>query len=247
MLERGRAVVWSCSRRARSRVGAVAHGLATGPSRRVLAFTTRVALLLAGASVIGTAVAVMLWDDLGPGPLDVFIGAIRRHTGLPLALAMWTTVGTLIAVAWRLGRRPGAGTLLAPFAVGAVAQVVTGVLGGVAVPESSLTRVVIHLAAIGAAGIGAGALIASGLGAGSGELLAAAASERTGRREPQVRMALEVGWVAIGLALGGPAGLGTVLVALFIGPAVAAGLRLVDRTLASARRQVALSLVALAP
>ena len=220
----------SLSRVVLSRAGAIAELIATSPMRRVLGLSTRIALLLAGSTLIAAAVAVTLWTKLGPGPLDVFIGAVRVHTGLPLSVAVWLVVGTLIAVAWALGRRPGVGTIVGPVVVGIVMQSVSSVLANYEAPTSIIVRIAIHLVAIGAVGIGAGALIVSGLGAGSGELLASAASTRSGRTEPRVRLAFEVTWLVIGVALGGPAGFGTVLVALTIGWSVANGHRMVDRT-----------------
>ncbi|MEZ7960457.1 MAG: hypothetical protein QMC04_00890, partial [Ilumatobacter sp.] len=82
-------------RRAWSRAGAVAAVVSTGPPRRVLAYSTRLLLLVAGSCLIAASVAVTLWTDLGPGPLDVFIGAIQTRTGLPLTVAVWATVGSL--------------------------------------------------------------------------------------------------------------------------------------------------------
>jgi uncharacterized membrane protein YczE len=79
----------------------------------------------------------------------------------------------------------------------------------------------------------------SGLGAGSGELLAAAASDRVGRPESLVRPMFEATWIIVGVALGGPAGLGTVLVAVFVGPSVARGYGLVDRLAARSVQRLA--------
>ena len=218
------------SRLALSWVGAIADVIATSPMRRVLGLSTRITLLLTGSAIIAASVAVTLWTQLGPGPLDVFIGAVRVHTGLPLSIAVWLVVGMLIAVAWALGRRPGVGTIVGPLVVGVVMQSVSALLADYEAPTSIVLRAGIHLLAIGAVGIGAGALIVSGLGAGSGELLASAASNRWGRTEPRVRVAFEVTWLVIGVAMGGPVGLGTILVALTIGWSVSNGHRMVDRT-----------------
>lgn len=208
------------------------------PTRRALALTTRIALLLSGTLLVGCAVAVMLWDDLGPGPLDVLIVAIRNHTGLPFAPAMWLTIGLMVAVATGLGRRPGTGTVVAPILIGPIAQTVLDLLADVSPPNSMFARTAIHLVAIGAAGIGAGSLIVSGLGAGSGELLAAAASDRSGHSEPRVRLAFEAAFVVFGVLLGGPFGFGTMLVVVFIGPAVAIGFRIVDTLAGRVRARV---------
>jgi uncharacterized membrane protein YczE len=158
-----------------SRAGAIAAVLADGPMPTLLRRSARVGLLVAGSVVVAAGVAVMLWTRLGPGPLDVFIGAVRVRTGLSLTLAVWLVIASLIV---------------------------------------------------------------SGLGAGSGELLASAASDRTGRPEPRIRMAFELVWLAVGVMLGGPIGVGTVLVALTIGPAVAVGYRAVDATAVSCRTRL---------
>ncbi len=192
-----------------------------------LRFSVRVGLLVAGSVTIAVAVALTLWSGLGPGPIDVFIGAVRVRSGLALGPAVWLVVGSMIVAAWLLGRRPGPGTLISPLIVGATMQVVSDALADVAVPDALAARVAIHLFAVGAIGVGAGALIVSRLGAGSGELLASAASDRSGRTEPRTRMAIELSLLAIGVALGGPIGLGTVLLALMIGPAVVVGHRFV--------------------
>jgi len=108
-------------------------------------------------------------------------------------------------------------------------QAMLSVFDDVDPPDVMALAALIQLAAVFVVGLGAGALIVSGLGAGSGELLAAAASDRSGRAEPRIRMAFELTWLGAGIALGGPIGVGTVLVALTIGPAVAVGYRAIDR------------------
>lgn len=227
--------------RAWSRAGAVAAVLAAGVPRRVLALTTRVVLLAWGALTIGVAVGLMLWNDFGPGPLDVFIGAVRTRTGLPLAVAVWVVVGAMAAVAWALGRRPGVGTLVGPMIAGPVMQATVSLLDRFETPGSFLAHVVVQLVAVVVMGFGAGALIVSGLGAGTGELLAAAASDRSGRPETRVRFAFEATWLVLGVVLGGPFGVGTVLVAASIGPSVAYGFRCVDRVVADSRRHLGLA------
>ena len=218
-----------------SRAGAIAAVLATGPMPRLLRRSARVGLLVVGSMVIAAGVAVMLWTELGPGPLDVFIGAVRVRTGLSLTLSVWLVIASMISVAWMLGRRPGVGTLVSPLIIGPVLQAMVSGLDGVEPPAAFVAVVAIHLAAVFVVGVGAGALIVSGLGAGSGELLAAAASDRTGRAEPRIRMGVELTWLVVGVSLGGPIGVGTVLVALAIGPAVAVGYRAVDTAALSCR------------
>lgn len=234
------------SRRAWSHAGAIAEVLATHPARRALGFGTRLTMLLAGSATIAVGVAFLLWNNFGPGPLDVFIVAMRDRTGLPLMIAVWLTIGVLTLCAWALGRRPGFGTIVGPLVTGPIMQLVLLALERHDGFDWLPAKVAVHLFAIAAIGAGAGLVITAGLGAGTGELLAAAVSDRSGRSEPRMRMLLESAWLVVGVALGGPIGLGTVLVALAIGPSVAGGHRMVDNAVTSGRRRLSDARFALA-
>lgn len=209
-----------------------------GPTQRMLRGSVRLGLLVAGSLLIAVGVAVMLWTGLGPGPLDVFIGAVRARTGLSLTLSVWLVIAALIGAAWAMGRRPGPGTIVSPLIVGPIMQASLSLFDRVDPPGALALVVAVHVAAVFVVGVGAGALIVSGLGAGSGELLASAASDRTGRSEPRLRMAFESSLLIAGVALGGPIGIGTVLVALTIGPAVMVGFRTVDGVAVSCRTRL---------
>lgn len=185
-------------------------------------------MLVGGSLLIAVAVATMLWNSFGPGPLDVFIAGLRESTGISLTLAYWSAFAGMLVLALMLGRRPGPGTVVTPLILGPAVESMLSVVDQFDRPESLWLQVIIHVAAIGLAGVGAGTLIVSGLGAGTGELLATAASDRTGRPEPYVRLGFEMGWLVVGVLLGGPIGVGTVIVAGLIGPAVANGHRLVN-------------------
>ena len=215
-------------RRAWSRAGAVASVLDQGVTRRVLSLSSRTVLLVLGVLTVSVSVGVTIWNDIGPGPLDVFIGAIRERTGLPMSVAVWLTVGSLIAVAWLLGRRPGLGTFASPVLMGPMLQAVLTGLEMFEPPASMAVRVVVHLVAIAGIGLGLGMLIVSGLGTGSGELFADAASDRVRQPVSRVRPMIELSWIVLGGALGGPLGLGTILVAALIAPAVSRGYSVAD-------------------
>lgn len=225
-------VIDRLSARPWSRAGAIAavtERMTQGPRRsRAFAFGARTTLHLMGVVVIAFGVAMMLWNNFGVGPMDVFIGAIRVRTGVPLAVAVYITVGMLLALAWLLGRRPGIGNLLTPLVLGPVLQLFFAQFQHLPAPQGLLMQVPVQLVAVAVIAIGAGATITANIGAGTAELLTAATSGKTGHSEPRVRLALEMSWFGIGALLGGPFGVGTVLVALTIGPAVARGYALVD-------------------
>ena len=196
--------------------------------RRTAALTTRIGLLATGAAFIAVGVAVTLWTGLGAGPMDVLLVTLNARTGLALPFVVWLVAGTLMATATLIGRRPGFGTFLAPLIVGPILGLVRAVLATVPPPSHAAAVVAWHLAGVATIGLGAGALIVAGLGSGTGELLAGATAQRTGRRESHIRAGIEMTWLTIGVLLGGPVGVGTVIVAILIGPAVANGSRIVD-------------------
>lgn len=214
-----------------SRAGAVAVVMAQRSRGPALRFATRASLLVVGSTVIAAGVAGLLWTGLGPGPLDLVTTAVSARWSVPLTFAVWGLAACMILAATALGRRPGIGTLVLPFLSGALLPVFIRTFGRVTPPAGvSVVGLTAHTAAIAAIGLGAGAVIVAGLGAGMGELLAAAASDRAGRPEPVVRTTIELSWLAIGVALGGAAGVGTILVTLLIGPAVRLGHAVVHRT-----------------
>ena len=187
-------------------------------------------LLVLGGAAISVGVAAMLWTELGPGPLDVFITAVVTRFGVPITFVVWGVAAVMVGAAVALGRRPGAGTLVLPLVTGIMLPVAMGLLDHWTPPAGvSVVGLAAHVAAIATVGLGAGAVIVAGLGAGFGELVAAAASARVGRSEALVRTAVELGWLVVGLLLGGTVGVGTVLVALLIGPSVRSGISVVGR------------------
>jgi len=223
------------SRRAWSRAGALVDGLATSPKRHAYSLSWRFAMHLTGCALIAVAVAAMLWNDFGPGPLDVMIGAIRDLSGLPLTYAVWATTGSLLLVAWALGRRPGFGNLVTIVTVGPLMQLALARLAQLDAPDPIAAKVAVHVVATALIGLGAGMNVFANLGAGTSELLTSATAQKVRRREPHVRMAFELTWLGLGALLGGPLGFGTVIVAVLIGPFVARGYRTVDTAYTSAR------------
>ena len=228
-----------------SRAGAIAAVAANRRLHRVLPTTVRVILLVGGAITIGVGAATTIATGLGPGPFDVLVTGMSSAIGLPFAVSLWILAGVLGVISALLGKRPGPGTVLAPMIIGPMIGTMAGPLGallnatvdalfgssqrsGLASVASYATLGAAHVVGVVIIGFGAGAMIVSGLGAGTGDLLASATSSKLGRSMPIVRTALEVGFVGLGLTLGGPAGVGTILVALTVGPSVRFGHARVD-------------------
>jgi uncharacterized membrane protein YczE len=232
----------SASARLWTRAAIAAGSFASAPRRRTLRVTRGIGVHVIGSVILAAAVGLMLWNNFGPGPIDVFIVALTEHTGLPLAVALWLTIGTMLMLAWALGRKPGVGSIVTPIVIGPAIQFFVSVFDAYEAPTALIAKVGVQLLALVFVGLGAGAIIASGLGAGMGELLAQAGADKSGQPPQLVRVGCELTWLAAGVLLGGPVGLGTLIVAVAIGPAVGRGSLFVNGILgsltAAARRQI---------
>jgi uncharacterized membrane protein YczE len=140
-----------------------------------------------------------------------------------------TTIGisALILLAWiPLGERPGLGTIANAIVIGLGIDVVLWVLGptsdvlGVRLLEVALTIVLV--------GVGSGLYLTAGLGPGTRDGLMTGLARRTGWSLRATRVGIELSACAVGVALGGTLGLGTLAFALLIGPAVQLALGRLD-------------------
>ena len=81
-------------------------------------------------------------------------------------------------------------------------------------------RVALMIGGVLVIGVGSGFYIGAGMGAGPRDSLMLVSASRTGVRIGVVRAALEIAVTAVGFALGGTIGIGTLVFAFGIGPAV---------------------------
>jgi uncharacterized membrane protein YczE len=93
-------------------------------------------------------------------------------------------------------------------------------------PDSTIVRLAFVLVGIGIIGIGSGLYLTTNLGPGPRDGWMTGLHLRTGWPISGVRLGIEVTVVVLGWLLGGTVGIGTVLFALLVGPAVGYGLRL---------------------
>ncbi|WP_258566242.1 YitT family protein [Streptomyces parvulus] len=172
--------------------------------------------VLAGLALYGFSLALLVEAGLGADPWTVFTQGVAGHTGLSLGQVVIVTSLALLLVWIPLRQRPGAGTLANALLVGPALDLSLTVLptpGHLALRAGFLAAAVIGTA------VATGLYIGAGWGPGPRDGL------MTGLRDlglPLVlaRAAIEIGVLFTGWLLGGRVGIGTVLFALAIGPAV---------------------------
>jgi uncharacterized membrane protein YczE len=186
-------------------------------ARRPLAWVR----LLAGLWLFALGVVLGLRSGLGVSPWDVLHDGIRQASPLSFGAATVLVGVVLVVVALAAGVRPGPGTLVNMVAIGlfADALLASGFVQDLAA-GSLPVRLAAVLAGVGLVALGSALYIGAGLGSGPRDSLMLALAARTGLPAGLIRGLLEGSVLGVGWLLGGVVGVGTVLFALGIGPAV---------------------------
>lgn len=173
--------------------------------------------LILGLVAYGGGVGLMVIAAIGVSPWDVLAQGIARVTTLDFGLATILISGIVLLLWIPLRQRLGIGTVANAVMVGAVAQLV---LWFVPAPQEIWIRALVFAGGLAIVAIATGLYIGAGLGPGPRDGLMTGIVARTGWPVWAVRTGIEVTVVAIGWALGGNVGVGTLAFALLIGPMV---------------------------
>jgi uncharacterized membrane protein YczE len=184
--------------------------------------TRRWSAALAGWTLIGCGVSLLIASGLGGSPYDTLILGVSHRVGLEPGTVSWVLGALMLLLASVLGRTPGIGAVLGIAVVGAVLAVLVPLFSSLAGPAQLLA------APLGLASLllGVSLGVASRIGPGPVELVHLALTQR-GLPFLPVRFALDASCLALGLVLGGPAGPAT---AVFLLTAPAALRRLAPLT-----------------
>jgi len=175
----------------------------------------RILQLCFGVFLYGIGIAFIVRGAIGAAPWDVLTQGISFH--VPLSFGVITIiVSAIVLLLWiPIRQRPGAGTIVNALFVGPSAD-----LGFLVIPRTDQLWLQVLYFAIGLTVLAAatGLYIGAHFGPGPRDGLMTGLHQRTGWPIWVVRTALEVTVVAVGWALGGNVGVGTVAFALLVGP-----------------------------
>ncbi|WP_374953817.1 YitT family protein [Rathayibacter sp. AY1H3] len=171
--------------------------------------------LLVGLILYGFADAMMIRAAIGVDPWTVFAQGVAHQTGLGIGL-LTNVIGLLVLLLWiPLRQRPGLGTVLNVLVVGTMIDVGLRVL---ATPDEWWARGLLFAGGLVLLAVASGIYIGARLGPGPRDGLMLGLHTRTGLPIWVARSGVELTVLLIGWALGGDAGLGTLLFAVLIGP-----------------------------
>jgi uncharacterized membrane protein YczE len=179
------------------------------------------AILVVGLWLFGSGEALLVDAGIGVSPWTVLAQGVGKRAGIDIGLATFLVSAAVLALWVPLRERPGLGTFANAVVIAVAIGVTVRLLPG---PDQPAWQLIEVLAGIALIGLGSGLYLTTALGPGPRDGLMTGLHRRTGVPVTPVRLALELTVLVAGWLLGGTVGLGTVLFALLVGPAVGYGL-----------------------
>ena len=182
--------------------------------------------LILGLTLFGLGEGLLIVSNSGASPWSVLAQGISLNVNLSIG-----TITLLVSIAvlflWiPLRQKPGIGTILNAIIISIMIDVC---IKFVPTPESFIGQLILAFVAVLTVGLGGGIYLIANLGPGPRDGLMVGLQKKTNFPIAAVRAFLEISVVSIGWYLGGTVGIGTLLFAFGIGPAVALGLFLTGK------------------
>ena len=179
-----------------------------------------------GLSLFGIGEGLLLVSYTGASPWSVLAQGISLKVNASIGIITFFISIFVISLWVFLNQKPGIGTILNAIIIATMIDIC---LNYVSTPESFILKMILAVAAVLLVGIGSGIYLVANLGPGPRDGLMTGLQKKTNLPIAAVRAFLEITVVSIGWYLGGTVGIGTILFAFGIGPAVALSLFIVGR------------------
>ena len=183
--------------------------------------------LCLGLSLFGLGEGLLIVSFTGASPWSVLAQGISLNIDLSIGtITIFISIGVLLF--WLpLNQKPGIGTILNALIIALMIDIC---IKFVPTPENYISQLILAIISVITVGLGGGIYLVANLGAGPRDGLMVGLQKKTNLPIAVVRAFLEISVVSIGWYLGGTVGVGTLLFAFGIGPAVALGLYIVGKT-----------------
>ena len=183
--------------------------------------------LCIGLGIFGLGEGLLIISSTGASPWSVLAQGISLNISLSIGVVTFFVSLFALSLWMFFDQKPGIGTILNIIIIAAMIDLSIAFID---VPQSYLAQLVMAVVAVLLVGLGSGIYLIANLGPGPRDGLMTGIQRKTNFPIATVRAFLEITVVSIGWYLGGTAGIGTLLFAFGIGPAVALGLFLVKKT-----------------
>lgn len=177
-----------------------------------------------GFALFGLSIALLIEASLGVSPWVMLTVALSDMTGWTTGTLTQITGFAVLGVAMLLREQVGWGTLGNIIFIGEWLDIFQPLIP--TVTNNFVVQVVMLLVGIVMMGLASGIYISANGGAGPRDSLMLALERITGWSIRWTRSGIELCVFVVAWFLGGPAGLGTIVIALLIGPAVQWGFKI---------------------
>ena len=179
-----------------------------------------------GLTLFGLGEGLLVVSHTGASPWTVLAEGISSNVDFSIGtVSFFVSLGVLF-LWFFLNQKPGIGTLLNALIVAVMIDVS---IAYIPTPENYISQLLLAILGVLMVGLGSGFYLVSNLGPGPRDGLMTGIQRKTNFPIAAVRAFLEIAAVSIGWYLGGTVGIGTLLFAFGVGPAVALGLFIVGK------------------
>ena len=179
-----------------------------------------------GLSLFGLGEGLLIVSYSGASPWSVLAQGISLNIDLSIGVVTFIVSVCTLSLWFFLKQKPGIGTV---FNIIIIAAMIDLTIFLFATPETYFGKLLMAVFAVLLVGLGSGFYLIANLGPGPRDGLMTGIQRITNFPIAAVRAGIEITVVSIGWYLGGTVGVGTLLFAFGIGPAVALGLHLVRK------------------
>ena len=202
-------------------------------SKKPLNFKPKISTFLflcLGLTFFGLGEGLLLVSSTGASPWSVLAQGISLNVNYSIGVITFF-ISLLVVFLWIfLNEKPGIGTILNAIIISIMIDVS---LALIETPENYFYQMLMAVLAVLLVGLGSGFYLIANLGPGPRDGLMIGLQRKTNLPIALVRVLLEITVVSIGWYLGGTFGIGTLLFAFGVGPAVTLGLFLVNKFFSS--------------
>ena len=181
-----------------------------------------------GLILFGVGEGLLVVSSTGASPWTVLAQGISLNIGFSIGTVTFILSVTVLFLWIFLNQKPGIGTVLNALIIALMIDVC---IKFIPTPENFLSQLALAVVAVVTVGLGGGIYLVANLGPGPRDGLMVGLQQKTNLPIALVRISIEITVVSIGWYLGGVVGIGTLLFAFGIGPAVALGLFITKKIL----------------
>ena len=185
-------------------------------------------LLCLGLSLFGLGEGLLIVSLTGASPWSVLAQGISLHVNFSIGVITFFVSSFVLFLWFFLDQKPGIGTIMNIIIIAIMIDIT---IFYIETPESYISKIIMATTAVLIVGLGSGFYLIANLGPGPRDGLMIGIQRKTNFPIAAVRSSLEIIVVLIGWYLGGTVGIGTLLFAFGVGPAVALGLFFVSNFL----------------